>query len=553
MPKYEVRHEDLEHLVGRKLSIDEIEDILFDLKGELDDYSEGIITVDYSDTNRPDMWSAEGLAREIRGYLGIETGCPRYDVRASDLEVRVDPSVQSIRPVVAAAVVNDVNLGVAGYEQLIQLQDKIMLTYGRKRKRVAIGTHNADLIAFPLRYTTAEPDAVSFVPLWETREMTLREILEFTEKGRQYSALLDGFARYPILMDAEDRVVSFPPIINSNDIGNIGPKTKNIFIDVTGTDERAVLTALNAVVAALVERGGRVESVKIVYPGRTVVTPDLSPRAFTVHKSYVERVSGISFGDDEFHDVLARARYDVSSVSGDEWTVLYPAYRADIMHERDVVEDVIIAYGYNRVEPKTPRFMTKGGASEYTKLEDAVKELLIGTGGQEIATFILTSRSVLERAKHIPVVTLQNPMTETFSIVRPALLPTVLDFLSANTGEDYPQRVFEVGDVVVANDQSPTGTRTEQHVAYALADSSVTYTDVRQALEFLLDQIGVSYELHARDYPFYIPGRSAEILAGGRSIGHVGEVHPEVLEAFGIGVPIAAFELSLSQILEVLR
>ncbi len=553
MPKYEVRHDDLERLVGRKLSVDEIEDILFDLKGELDDYEDGVITVDYSDTNRPDMWSTEGLAREMRGYLGIETGCPKYEVRPSDTELHVDASVRSVRPFVAAAIVRDVKLGEEGYEQLIQLQDKVMLTYGRKRKRVAIGTHNADMISFPAKYTTAKPDEISFVPLWETEEMTLREILDRHEKGREYAHILEGLERYPIILDANGKVISFPPIINSNDIGNIGPDTRNIFIDVTGTDEKAVLTSLNVIATALAERGGVIESVRIVYPNRTVETPDLAPKTFRIRKSYAEHISGLRFSDEEFRKVLERARYDVKAVNGDEWTVLYPAYRSDIMHERDVVEDILIAYGYNRVEPKLPGFMTKGGASEYTKLEDAVKELLIGTGAQEIATFILTSRSVLERAKHVPVVVLQNPMTETFSLVRPALLPTVMDFLSANTGEDYPQRVFEVGDVVVYDGRSPTSTRTEQHVAYAVAASSVTYTDVRQVLEFLLDQLSVPYELRAKDYPFYIPGRSAEVVSGETVLGHIGEVYPEVLEAFGLYVPVVAFELSLSKILEVLK
>ncbi len=553
MPKYEVRHEDLEHLVGKKMSIDEIEDILFDLKAELDGYEDGVITVDYSDTNRPDMWSVEGLAREMRGYLGLERGCPSYDVHPSGKALHVDASVGRIRPFVAAAVVRDVNLGVAGYESLIQLQDKIMLTYGRKRRRVAIGTHNFDLISFPLLYTTAEPRSISFVPLWENREMTLADVLQFTEKGREYAGLLEGLDRYPVLLDATGRVVSFPPIINSNDIGNIGPETRNIFIDVTGTSERAVLTALNAVVSALAERGGRIESVTVVYPDRTIETPDLTPKRFTVSKSYAERISGMGFDEETFRDLLERARYNVVSVSGDSWVVEYPAYRSDIMHQRDVVEDIIIAYGYNRVEPKMPNFFTRGGPSRYAKLEEAVKELLIGTGAQEIATFILTSKSVIERAKHVPVVVLQNPMTETFSLVRPALFPTIMDFLGANTGEDYPQRVFEVGDVVVGDANSPTGTRTEQHVAYALADSSVTYTDVRQVLEFLLDHLGVEYSFAPKDYPWYISGRAAEIVVHGRAVGHLGEVHPAVLEAFGMEMPVVAFELSLTRILEVLR
>jgi len=553
MPKYDVRQVDLEHLVGRKFTVEELEDVLFDLKAELDDYKDGIITVDYSDTNRPDMWSVEGLAREMRGYLGTEIGLPTYDVSPSGQEVHVDSTVQEVRPYIATAIVRDVQLGVPGYEQLIQLQDKIMLTYGRKRKRVAIGTHNADLIHFPAKYTTAKPDEVSFIPLWESREMTLGEILEHHEKGREYAHLLDGYERYPLLVDAEGRVISFPPIINSNDIGNIGPETKNIFIDVTGTDERAVMTALNAIVAALAERGGAIESVRVIYPDRTVETPNLAPRTFTISKSYAERITGITFTDEQFRNLLEKARYGVKSVSGDTWTILYPAYRADIMHQRDVVEDILIAYGYNRVNPKKPDFFTRGGASRYTKLEDAVKELLIGTGAQETATFILTSRSVIEKAKHVPVVVLENPMTETFALVRPAILPTALDFLSANTGEDYPQRIFEVGDVVVPNESSSTGTRTEQHAVYALADSSATFTDVRQVLEFLLDQLGVKYQLKEASKPWYVPGRAADIIVGNEVVGHMGEVHPEVLEAFGIEMPVAAFELSLSKILEAAR
>ena len=552
MPKYEIRKGDLERLVGRSFTLEELEDVFFDIKAELDDVDGDLITVEYSDTNRPDMWSVEGLAREIRGYLGLETGCPKYAVGPPAGELRVDPSVKKIRPFVAAAVVRGVRLGEEGYEQLIQLQEKIMLTYGRKRRRVAIGTHNADMISFPVKYSAVDPESVRFVPLWETRELTLSEILEKTEKGREYAHLLDGFDKYPVIVDDNGRVISFPPIINSNDIGNIGPQTRDVFVDVTGTNRAAVMTAVNVIAAALAERGGKIESVRIVYPDEVVVTPNMAPKQTVVRKSYVERISGIQLSEPHFKELLERARYDVLSVSGDEWSVAYPSYRSDIMHERDVAEDVIIAYGYNRVEPKFPGFMTKGGASKYTELENAVKDILVGTTAQEIATFTLTSRTVVEKARHSPVVVLQNPVTETFSIVRPALLPTVMDFLSANTGEDYPQLVFEVGDVVVSDNRSPTGTRTEQHVCYAIAGSGSTYTDIRQVMEYLLDQLGLQYSFQARDYPWYVPGRSAAVSIGGDRVGHIGEVHPSVLEDFGIGMPVAAFELNLRRLLEAI-
>ncbi len=531
MPSYEGDLRDLERLVGRKFDPSELEDILFNTKVEVEVEGERLY-LECSDTNRPDLWSLEGLARELRGLLGIETGCPRYRVERGGKVVRVGGVKR--RKYIAVGVVKGVELGEAGFSQLIQLQEKIMLTYGRKRKKVAIGTHNLDLVEFPLVYRKADPGE-RFVPLKGEREMSLREILEKTETGKRYGWIVGEFGEYALLVDAKGEVLSFPPIINSDTAGNISPDTKNILVDVTGTDPLAVRIALNVVVAALVERGGELESVRVEGEEYTWETPDLGPGSISVDRGYVERVMGVSLTEEEFVDLLGRARYDY--VDG---KAVYPGYRGDIMHPRDVAEDVLIAYGYNRIEPRVPSFHTKGGPSRATVIEEAVKEVLIGTGAQEIATFILTSPQVLKGARVDPVVILENPMMESFSLVRSALFPTVLDFLGANVRRKYPQRVFEVGEVVVEG-AGPTGTVTERHVCYAIAGRRADYTEIRQVLEFLLDSLGRRYEIRARDYPWYIPGRSAEIVG----LGHMGEVSPEVLDAFGIKVPVALFEVSL--------
>jgi len=219
-----------------------------------------------------------------------------------------------------------------------------------------------------------------------------------------------------------------------------------------------------------------------------------------------------------------------------------------------VLEDLLVALDYNKIEPESPAFFTKGGLQRITWLEDAIRELLIGFGAQETLNFILTSPSVLNKAKQPGnYVELENPVTSTYSVVRNAIFPVLMDFLSANTGASYPQKVFEIGEVVVADETSPAGVRTEVHAGYATAHSKATYTEVRQVVEAILNQLGVEFMIRAKEMPFYIPGRSAEFLVQKKPVAHAGEVHPAVLEAFGIEMPVAYAEINVSLLLEVLK
>ena len=557
MPTITFEKEDLERLVGRSLRLDDLEEYLLAAKIEVEDVrvEEGrtILEVEVGDTNRPDLWSVEGIARFLRGLLGKDVGV-WYKVEKPVSKVFVEKTVLPVRPYIACAIVRGVELGREGFEQLIQLQDKLMLTYGRRRRKVAIGTSNADLIRFPVHYRGVDPHSATFVPLYENIEMDLAEILEKTEKGREYRFILEGHDVYPILMDDRGRVISFPPIINSEDIGHIDEKTRNIFIDVTGTDWKAVNIALNVVTTALAERGGSIQALEIVRPDGTAITPDLTPRSITVDARRLVQLAGISLGTKDVAKTLRKVGYEPKRIRGDKIELLYPAYRGDVMHERDVLEDLLVALDYNKIEPEIPIFFTKGGLQRITWLEDALRELFIGFGAQEVLNFILTSPEVLSKSKQPgSYVELENPVTLTYSVVRNAIFPVLMDFLAANTSAPYPQKVFEIGEVVVADETSPTGVRTEVHAGYATAHSEATYTDVRQTVETILHQLGVDFIIRGNEMPFYIPGRSAEFLVQSKPVAHAGEVHPAVLEAFGIEMPVAYAEINVSMLLEVLK
>jgi len=164
MPKIDVSYNDLCNLIGRKIEIQKFvnEDILF-AKGEVDDIIDDTMKIDIKDTNRPDLWSAEGVAREIR--LRYKSDFPTYRVKKSNVVVNVDKSVENVRPLTVCAVVRNLKItGVVLY-QLVQLQEKIAGTFGRNRKEVAIGVYDLDKIKLPINYTTVSPTGIKFITL----------------------------------------------------------------------------------------------------------------------------------------------------------------------------------------------------------------------------------------------------------------------------------------------------------------------------------------------------------------------------------------------------
>ncbi|NJE09959.1 phenylalanine--tRNA ligase subunit beta [Thermococcus sp. MAR1] len=559
MPKFDVSKRDLERLIGKSFTVEEWEDLFLYAKCELDDVweenGELYFKADSKDTNRPDLWSAEGIARQIRWALGFESGLPKYDVEKSSVTVYVDEKLKNIRPYGVYAIVEGLSLDEEALKQMINLQEKVALTFGRRRREVAIGIFDFDKVKPPIYYRAAEKSE-KFVPLGFEEELTLEEILERHEKGREYGHLIKDKPYYPLLVDSEGKVLSMPPIINSEITGRVTTETRRVFVDVTGWDLKKIMLALNVVVTALAERGGKIKSVKVVYPDFEVETPDLAPKEFEVELDYIKRLTGLELSDEEIKGLLERMMYDVKLVDG-KAKLLYPAFRDDIMHARDVLEDVLIAYGYNEIEPEEPKLAVQGRGDKFVEFEDAVRELMVGFGLQEVMTFNLTNREAQYEKMNLEygrdyfnnppaeLVEIENPISPKWSALRVWLTPSLLDFLSQNTHEEYPQRIFEVGKVTLIDESRETKTVSESKLAVALAHPRVTFTEAKEILESVMRHLGFKYGLEEIEHPSFIPGRAGRIIVDGKEIGIIGEIHPAVLENWGIEMPVAAFELFL--------
>ena len=550
MPTIESSYKDLCQVVGKEIPIEELKDLVNFAKSEIEAVDGDLLKIEVKDANRPDLWSSEGIAREIMGRLS-KGGLPEYSVGKSDVVVKVDRSVSKVRPYTVCAVVKNLKISPKFLSQIIQLQEKVAGTLGRNRKEVAIGVYDYDRIKSPIRYTTVKPDEIKFEPLDFTEKMTPRQILERHPKGKEFGHLLAGKKEYPMFIDSRNEVLSIPPIINSNYSGKVTEETKSVFIECSGFNFKFLVPALNVIVAAMADRGGRIEAVKIVYPDKTIYTPDLTPRKTFVSVDYINKISGLKLSEKEIHKLLEQARYRIVK-PGKKIELLYPTYRQDIMHQRDIVEDVIISYGYNKIIPEPLRLKTVGNTSTIETFSEKVRETMVGLGFQEILSYMLTNKNNIfgkMNLKEERVAEIENIVSENWCVFRNWLLPSLMEFYSNNQHVKYPQKIFEIGDVIVIDEKQETKTRDVRKLAAAIADSKVSYGDIAAVLDAFMSALGVKYKLKRSKHPSFIDGRVAEILFKNKPVGFIGELHPMILKNWKMEMPVAAFEIDLENLI----
>ncbi|MFC2135998.1 phenylalanine--tRNA ligase subunit beta [Bacteroidota bacterium] len=551
MPTIELSKKDLFNLIDKKLSDKELDEDMMLVKGEVEFVEGNSIKIEIADTNRPELWSAEGVAREIKTKYGKKN--PSYDkLKSSGVVVKVDKNLKNIRPMTVCAVIRNLNITPDVLSQMIQLQEKICETFGSKRKEAAIGVYDLHKITSPITYKAFKPKEIKFIPLEFSEKMDLNQILRRHPKGKEYAHLLEGLDKYPVFIDKAGEVLSMPPVINSDHTGKVTNKTKDLFIECSGFSLKYIMPALNAVVAALVDRGGQLETVKVVYDDKTFITPDLKPKKISVNAGFIEKRMGLNLGKKKIVSLLKEANYSVKE-KDNKLELEYPAYRQDIMHPVDVCEDVIIRYGYNNIEPANPELITDKSMQRINSFSKEVANIIVGLGGQEILSYTLTNKDnhiKKMNLKELKVIEIDNPVSKNWSVFRSWITPCLIEFLSKNTHKEYPQQIFEIGEVVLFDKNAETKTKNPVRIAWAKADRKSDFTDAKQALDFLMKNIGLKYSIEETTHDSFIKGRIGRVFVNKKAVAYIGEINPKVLENFRIDMPVATFELNLSEILD---
>jgi phenylalanyl-tRNA synthetase beta chain len=515
---------------------------------------------------RPDMLDPGGLARALRLFLGRAGGPPEYAAAAPRLAVDVDAGMAdraSYRPFIACAVVRDIPLTDELIPVVMKLQENLHWAMGRDRKLASIGVYDLGTLEGDLfRFRPVGPEEIRFVPLMcdpgdPASNMTPRQVLERHPKGTAYAHLLAHLARYPLLEDGRGRVLSMPPIINS-EATKVSARTRDLFIDVTGLSERLVHRTLVVTVTSLLELvpEARLEQVRVVYPDREVVTPDLTPDYHVLDARRAARLIGVDINAAGVTRLLTMMGHRVRQREGDVLHVEVPAYRNDVLHEVDLIEDVAMAYGYDSVTPTLVEALTLGQPRAIEEQSQVVRHVLTGLGMTEVVTLPLTSPQAsfdaLGLARTDDFVSIANPVSFDQTMLRTSLLPGVLSVLAGNIHHELPQRVFEVGDVTVLDPARETGARECRRAAIALIGVRTGLSDGWSVADAVVRELGWELVVSAADQDrrdLWIPGRASVLRVrdgdGDTVAGVMGEVHPAVLERLGLRAAAVLIELDL--------
>lgn len=555
MPTILVDREDLRRLIGADYDLQQLATDLEMVKGELkgDDPESGRTRIELNDTNRPDLWSAAGIARQIRAARqGHSDQYPAFSTTPGSAEIHIDKKARAIRPFAGGFLARGPAVTDASLAELIQSQEKLCEGYGAKRRTVSVGIYRSEKIRFPVHYRMVAPRSTSFVPLGMDAALDLLQILEQHPKGIEYAGILAGCALFPLLEDADGGILSFPPIINSRTIGEVIAGDRELFVESTGTDLRSVLLILNILATDLTDRGYEIEPVTAVYPyktpyGRRVRVPYPLTNQVAVPNADFSRLLGKEFQPEEIDRSLRAYGCDVKRGRRTTSVATLP-YRQDYMHAVDAIEDLAIATGLNRLDPIQPERFTPGHLQPLTLLEDKVRDMLVGLGYEEIIANLLCARTDLTTRLCVddaPIVGIENVMSESYAALRWTVLASLLAVEERSAKTPYPHRIFEVGEVVLPDAEENHGARTESVLGALSAHPQVNFSEMHAVLQYVLFYLGKEVSLQPTSSGFFLPGRAAEVRIDDARVGILGEIHPEVLERWGVKMPASYLELRL--------
>ncbi|NWK06617.1 phenylalanine--tRNA ligase subunit beta [Marine Group I thaumarchaeote] len=542
MPVVELNISRLQKLVGKNTNKKQILDRLPFLGLDIESLGRNTVRVEYS-PNRPDYSTDFGIALGLQGILGINKGMLRLNVRNhGNYEIRVDSSTSKIRPFVTGIIARNGSLDDEAVKQIINMQEDLHVGLGRKRKKSSIGIHDLDNISFPLKYTTTSRDH-RFVPLNSTKESSISEILRDSEVGRDYGSILGQSSKVPLITDAKGQTISFPPIINAA-LTTVTTKTKNLLVEVTGIDKQAAEDMLSVVVTILQGAGFQFSQLKV--SGSKNSTPNFTPRSITFDVDPVNKILGLNISGSMLVSCLKKCRLDaVTKNKKIQCTI--PRYRFDIFGGMDIVEEVALGYGIENLKPAWPASAHIGEKNTTSEKLDSISRLMTGFGFMEALNSTLASEQILYEMTNrdsSQIISVTSSKSQEHTILRDSILPGLLENLSKNIHETYPQKFFESG--IVFSTGSPI--KETVNLACVTASEETHFSEMKAVLQSLL-RIGFNTKCETKtlsNHALFSQGRVAEIVISGKAVGYIGELDSKVLENFRIRTRVVGFEIKLS-------
>jgi phenylalanyl-tRNA synthetase beta chain len=509
-----------------------------------------VIRIEYN-PNRPDFASDYGIVRALRGLLEIETGIPKFRLSAKkEYAININESVQQVRPFIVAIVAKKGKLDEETIKQLIGMQEDLHNGIGRLRRKASIGIHNLDPIKFPVTYKTVNKD-FSFVPLDQISSQQIKSILKSSGPGKEYGYILEKKDQYPIIIDSENKVLSLPPIINSN-VTKVNVDTNNLFVEVTGINQKSAEDILAILAITLYDAGFQIQNVSVNNFDGSVYTSKMEPYHIQVDPSFINRLLGLDFGINQIVKYLRKSRLNAKEIAKKRVDCIVPRYRTDIIHAIDIVEEVAIGYGIYNLKPTISPSTASGQKNSLSNYVDIIRQTLIGLQMLEVVNHSIVGRKIQYELPGVnkpnKILAVDGPKSVQYEILRDTLIPSLLASLSRNVHEEYPQRLFEIGKIFQWTDT----VREYWSLGVVVAHNKADYTEVKSLMQALLKtSFGKDAFTKVITHPIFITGRCAGIVVDEKYVGIIGEITPLAIDNFKVRVPVAAFELNLSELLPI--
>ena len=555
MPTVTVSRAALFKAIGKEFTDEEFEDLCFEFGIELDEVTseqqlfeneqqksgahlsnEVLYKIEVA-ANRYDLLCLEGLALALKVFLEKEpmpVFKPLNVLPENERQLIVEPSVEEVRPIGLAAILRGINFTNDTLKGFMELQEKLHNNICRGRKLVSMGTHDLDTIKGPVYYRALPKKEINFIPLNRTEAVDgdgLMNLLKEDPKLGKYLYLLDGFDKYPVMMDSNNVIMSLPPIINSQHT-KMTLDTHNVFIDITGLDYtkcEIVLNTLVAMFSVYCKDPFTVEEVKVVTTRNNEANlyPNLNPRVFKADVEYLRTISGIhDIVPEEILKCLKKMELDGKILNEKEIEVTAPITRSDVLHQCDIAEDLAISYGYNNITKKITPTNCYGRQQPYNKLADLFRHEMAMGGYVEFLTMALLSEkdlytNMLKKPDDLSAKIFYSSCKE-FEYMRSSLIPGILKSVEANKANQLPYRIFEISDVVLIDKNNEVGAANRRKLCFAYANTVSSMEIVQGMVDLLMKKIGLvfqekddvkkRYTIKPSNDPAFFEDRQAEII-----------------------------------------
>jgi phenylalanyl-tRNA synthetase beta chain len=566
---------ELERRVGKIDS--KMEKLITDMGTPVEEISGTEVSVEVF-PNRPDLLSLENFSRALNQFNGKgRLASFKINPPEKDFEVIIEKSVKKVRPHSVCAIVKGLKFSDEKIKDIVDLQEKLHNSIGRKRKRVAIGVYPLDKISLPIRFVGLKNEEIKFLPLLDTddqtgrarkMEMNPRQILKNHPTGREYAHLLENTDTYPVFIDADNSVLSMPPIINSEKTGRLVESTKDIFIECSGHNLIYLKKCMSILIASIFEMGGKIYAMNIRDKvDGDLVSPSMDFEELAFKIEDIEKTLGIKLSEKEVKGYLARMGIGYENKKGKHFALI-PAYRTDILHWIDLTEEVAIAYGYENFVPEIPGISTIAEENSFDKTKRVMGQVLAGLGMLECSSFHLTTKKNIKKMHYDfnDFIEVEESKTER-DVLRMDMMTNMLQILSENSDAAYPQKIFEMGRVFSRCENTATGGGLQvagcengvlesERLAIAMSDERMGFTEMKQVLDYFFKMLDIEYSVEDVEDSNYIIGRCGKIIVPqldsqghqtgrGKEVGRVGEIAPRVLKNWKIRMPVVGCEIGL--------